>query len=524
MLKKQQYLVLFIFLSLLSQQIKAQYYALPTEYFFDKLTQKQLAQPDSSIHSAVKPYIPYFNQKYLFVEDTFRVFKYIVDDPALDAFFIKHVVRVEPANFDFKIRLDPIIGIETGANTATSSVTRLFTNTRGFIGSGQIGKNVYFESLFAENQAQLPNYLNDYAIASQVIPGQGRWKSFKTNGYDYAFSSGFVSIQTSKNTNLQFGNGKHKIGHGYRSLFLSDNSFTYPFIRFTQQWLKGKLQYTTIYASLMNLDSASKKPTPNAERLYQKKGASFQYLSYNINKRINVGIFQGLIWQPGGDRNQQNLTWEFYNPIILFNTVYYGSSNKQTILTGAELKINLSSKVNLYGQYLLNNLNSQHGGFQFGINVYDLFNIRNLSFTTEYNFVNSKTYKGTLGKNIPDSIVLPFNKQMGLNAYTNYNQPLAFTPFSGSELITLLDYKKNRFIATLKFNNLTQASPAGYQQLVQNTNFKIGYVINPAYNLNVAFGLNYRHNSNSNELINNQYTNYVYLSFRSSLFNFYTDF
>ena len=87
-----------------------------------------------------------------------------------------------------------------------------------------------------------------------------------------------------------------------------------------------------------------------------------------------------------------------------------------------------------------------------------------------------------------------------------------------------MDYKKNRFIATLKFNNLTQLSLGEKQQLVQNTNIKIGYVINPAYNLNVALGLNYRHNSYSSELINNQYTNYVYLSFRSSLFNFYTDF
>jgi hypothetical protein len=516
---------LFSLLSLfLCLNLTAQFYNMPSEYFFDKLTQKNLAKKDSSIHESMQPYIPFFNQKYTFIEDTFRLFKFIVDDPAIDAVFNKHVIRIEPSKFDFKIKLDPIIGIETGANTATDSIVRLFTNTRGFIGSGQIGKNVYFESMFAENQSELPNYLNTYASVSQIIPGQGRWKGFKKNGYDFAYSSGFVSIQTTKNTNLQFGSGKHKIGNGYRSLFLSDNAFNYPYVKFTQQWLKGKLQYTNLYASLMNLDSASIHPTANAERLYQKKGASFQYLSYNLSKSIKLGLFQGMVWQPGGNKNQQNLTWEFFNPIIYFNTAYYGQTNKQNIISGTEIKIKATDKINFYSQFIINNLNSKHSGFQVGINIFDLFRVSNLNFTVEYNQVNSKTYQSSYQKTLSDSISLPYNKTMGYNAYTQYNQPLAYTPLYGNEFVALLDYRKNRFFVNLKFNNLTQNASINNNQTVQNTNFKIGYVINPAYNLNISLGANYRNNINSNVLISNLYTNYVYISFKSSLFNFYTDF
>ena len=32
------------------------------------------------------------------------------------------------------------------------------------------------------------------------------------NGFDYAFASGFVSLQGAKNLNIQFGHGKQKIG------------------------------------------------------------------------------------------------------------------------------------------------------------------------------------------------------------------------------------------------------------------------------------------------------------------------
>ncbi len=524
MLLNIRYLLFILFIFSCYLNLKAQFYNLPNNYFFDKLTQKKLAKKDSSIHESMQPYILFYNQNYSFIEDSFKLFKYIVDDPALDAMFNKHVIKIEPEKFDFKLKLDPIIGIETGVNAATDSLVRLFTNTRGFIGSGQIGKNVYFESMFAENQSQLPNYLNTYAAVSQIIPGQGRWKGFKKNGYDYAYSSGFVSIQTTKNTNLQFGSGKHKIGNGYRSLFLSDNAFNYPYIRFTQQWLKGKLQYTNIYASLMNLDSASKHPTPNAERLYQKKGASFQYLSYNISKSLNIGLFQGMIWQPGGNKNQQSLTWEFFNPLIYFNTIYYGQSNKQNIISGTEIKLKATDKLNFYSQFIINNLNSTNTGYQVGLNIFDLFKISNLNLTIEYNQVNSKTYQSTYQKNLPDSIILPYTKTMSYNAFTQYNQPLAYTPLNGKEFIALVDYRKNRFFANIKFNNLIQSSFNNNNQLVQNTNFKIGYCINPAYNLNISLGANYRNNINSNALISNQYTNYVYISLKSSLFNFYTDF
>src|ERR1043165_7649385 len=65
----------------------AQYYNFPAEYGFSLLTEKELAKKDSSIHSGIQPYIPFFSPKYLHLADSHRIFKFIHDDPLLDLAF-----------------------------------------------------------------------------------------------------------------------------------------------------------------------------------------------------------------------------------------------------------------------------------------------------------------------------------------------------------------------------------------------------------------------------------------------------
>ena len=63
------------------------------------------------------------------------------------------------------------------------------------------------------------------------MPGQGYARYFKETGFDYAMSSGYVSYRANKMFAVQFGHGKHFIGDGYRSLFLSDVASPYPFFK-----------------------------------------------------------------------------------------------------------------------------------------------------------------------------------------------------------------------------------------------------------------------------------------------------
>ncbi|NBQ47326.1 MAG: hypothetical protein EBU33_02580 [Sphingobacteriia bacterium] len=125
----------------------------------------------------------------------------------------------------------------------------------------------------------------------------------------------------------------------------------------------------------MNLVSASAIINPNTERLFQKKAAAFQYLSFNPAKWLNIGLFQGLVWQAGDSKNRQQLNWNYLNPLLFCNAAVYGLDNKNNLLIGADLRMKLSQTFNLYGQYLLDRLQKSSKeksdyGFQVGFNYF----------------------------------------------------------------------------------------------------------------------------------------------------------
>jgi hypothetical protein len=494
---------------------KSQFYNLPSEYHFALLTEKQLAARDSHIHTGIKPYIPFFSTKYNHVSDTFKLFRFIHDDPGVNIVFYRHLINISPKKENFTLTLDPLLNLEGGRDSPDNS-NNLYNNTRGFIGTGRIGNKFYFETMLAENQSLFPDYIRRNAIQTQVVPGQGRWKTFNITGFDYAFSSGFVSIQPFKNFNIQAGHGKQKIGHGYRSLLLSDNAFNYPYVRFTSQWFKGRVQYSNIYTVMMNLVQASKILPPSTERLFQKKPASFQYLSVNLTKRINIGLFQGLIHQPGDSVNRQHLSWQYFNPLIFTSIPSLGLNHKNNIICGADLKIKLSDKINIYGQLMADDLSnmdsvSNSTGFQAGFNIFDLFRIRGLFFQCEYNSALRASYNGPENVNTNQS-------------YTHYNQNLAYTPGNGQELVIITDYRIKRFFVSVKYNYqtiLTGHKTYSYHNIL---NARVGYLINTAYNLNVALGINHRNQIFSNFKPSNNETNYIYLGLRTSIYNLYYDF
>jgi hypothetical protein len=507
---------LAILLLILSNSVTAQFYHLPAHYAFSLLTEKRLAQKDSATHSAFKPHIPFFSAQYSHVPDSHRIFKYIIDDPALDIAVHKHVITVAPRNENFTLTIDPILNVNIGNSYDFSKKIQTSTNTRGVIAAAQIGKDFYFETLFAENQSVFPQYLWAYATSAQVVPGQGRWKVFKKKGFDYAFSSGFISYQPSRHLNIQLGHGKQKIGFGYRSLLLSDNSFNYPYARITQQWLKGKLQYTNVFAVLMNMTPATKKQIPNAERLWQKKPAAFQYLSYNPCKWLNLGLFQGVMWEAGDSLNRQRVTWSYFNPVIAAHMAQYGLNHRNNVLAGADIRIKLTNTFNVYGQVMADDLSNTRAsgngtGFQAGFNYYDALGLKNLFFQFEYNRVSETSYTGPIGAVTNQS-------------YSHYNQNLAFTLNQGEECVMMIDYKFQRIFFNVAAHY--QIVPRGGEKLYDNRiiNASLGYLINPSYNLNLSLGYTHRNQNFSNFKNLSSETNYIYLALRTSIYNFYYDF
>jgi hypothetical protein len=287
-------------------------------------------------------------------------------------------------------------------------------------------------------------------------------------------------------------------------------------VKITHQWWKGKLQYNSIYAALMNLEPATAIPVPNAERLFQKKAASFQYLSLNASKFLNIGLFQGMIWQAGDAKNRQYLEWQFFNPVIFSNIPGYGLNNKNNILAGGDLRIKLTDKINLYAQGMADDLSNAKAigngiGYQVGANYFDVFGVKNLFLQAEFNSVNEGSYNSPIGTITNQS-------------YSHYNQNLAYTPGHGQEFLFIADYKIKRLQFNARYHHQTVSRDGDYFYTNQTVHVKAGFLINPAYNLQLSLGYINRNQNFSNFKSLNSETNFIYLGLRTNIYNFYFDF
>ena len=466
---------------------------------------------------------------------------------------IENLIIVNDTAGKFYLTIDPLFNFEFGKDVASTDTfpEKLYKNTRGILVRGDIGKNCSFESSFLENQATFPNYIDDYIQSTDtaftnasyypyhVIPGQGRSKVFKKNGYDFGFASGYISYSPSKHFNFQAGHGKHFAGDGYRSLLLSDNAFNYPFLRITASF--GKIQYTNLYTSFMNLTDGGMKTPFGTERLFQKKAGNFQFLSWDIHKRIQLGFFNGLVWQASDSMNNQCLRMSYISPVIYTSALTEGLNGSNNVLLGATLKLKLTNSISFYGQYMMDDFsavkNSLHNktGFQAGAKYFDLFGANNLHLQLEYNQVRPYSY----------------THEKSSQSYTHYNQSLAH-PLGANfkEAIIFLNYRIGDFFTEIKINyaitgkdsiarnygNNIFSSDAnafyginstinemtqGVETTLKILDFHIGYLVNPSTNFNILVGIS---NRNSTSTIENSQTNFVYFGIRTSISNVYYDF
>jgi hypothetical protein len=450
----------------------------------------------------------------------------------------------------FYVTIDPILNFEYGVDLMDKKHERLYKNTRGFLIRGDIGNKISFETNLYENQATYAQYIDDYITSTNklfpqsgnyiynVVPGQGRSKEFKKNGYDFAMASGYVSYSPVKQVNIQVGHGKHFVGDGYRSLLLSDNAFNYPYARITTR-IKN-IEYTNLYTSFMNLTNGGVITPPKTERLFQKKIGSFQMLSINLWKRLQIGLFQGMIWEAADSTNRQHPNWATFNPIIGTNLIEYGFANKNNILAGSTLKLKITNSISLYGQYVLDDLGKQKsrynkGGYQIGFKYFDLFTVKRLNLQLEYNSVRPYTYAA----------------EVNYQSYTHYNQALAH-PLGANfnEAIGIINYRLKDFFIQLKGNYAVKGNDtANYNYggnifksdntfpILQNTDnvsttqglkttiiyedIHLGYLLNRSTNLNIIFGISNRTEQTATQT---KQTQFVYFGLRTSLANFYYDF
>lgn len=135
----------------------------------------------------------------------------------------------------------------------------------------------------------LPNYLDSAARAAGATAGEG-YAHRSGGGITHYDWNGYADYKAGAYFHFTLGKGRNSIGEGYRSLFLSDEAYGYPYLKITTTaW---HIRYMNLFALMDDIRGAGGDPDR-----FAKKFTSMHYLSWNISKRVNAGLFEAIVWR-----------------------------------------------------------------------------------------------------------------------------------------------------------------------------------------------------------------------------------
>ena len=306
---------------------------------------------------------------------------------------------------DFDLVINPVIQVYVGKEKDNDQT--LYLNTRGLNLRGKIANKIGFYIYITDNQEKDPKYVKDWVARRKAVPGQGFYKDFKVGGYDYFDARGYFTFNIAKYITASFGYDKNFIGNGYRSMFLGDAGNSNLFFKLnTRIW---KINYQNLFMELHNADDKI------GDRLIGKKYAAMHHLDIAINKWLNIGLFEGVVFG-----RKDHFEFGYINPVIFYRSIELQNGSFDNSVLGLDVKANIKKKIQLYGQlsldeFLLSEIKKNRGwwankwGIQLGAKYIDAFGISNLDLQIEHNRVRPFTYSHF------DSVA----------NYTHYNQPMA---------------------------------------------------------------------------------------------------
>lgn len=495
-------------------------------------------------------YDNYFNNK----EENFQTFvkpyRYVDINKVTDstiAFPNLHLVfgsggffgRKTNENKKFSVVVYPLLTSQFGFQaTSPSRITNDLAIGGNVVGS--IGNKFSFNIKALAGQAVFNSYTDSVISETHVIPGIGYAYLNNTDSlkkqYSYQYYSGYISYSPNSIFNFQLGRDKHFWGEGYRSLFLSDNAAPYPFFKITTSvW---KLNYVNLYAIMKDATHPS-----GSKKDWATKYATFHYLGMNVTKRINIGLFESVVWQGTDSTRYRGYDVNYLNPVIFFRPTEYslGSSDNSSI--GFSFKIKVFKKQQVYAQAFLDDFSLKeallHSGFwqnkaafQAGFKSFDLFKINRLNFQTEFNYVRPYTYAhGTVLQN-NGHLNQPLTHPLGANfmesvSILNYRYKRIFIEAKCTYAIYGADslgknYGKNIFMSYVnRRGDYDNSIAQGIKTDLITTSLRGAYILDSRMNLKVEAGVSYRI---EHTVTYTKQTPFVFIGIKTDLCNLYDDY
>lgn len=203
--------------------------------------------------------------------------------------------------------------------------------------NGYIGENLYVKAMLTGSYFERDSIVdNRYSI----LPNTYFW-----NGNEKVRREIQPMIRASytpnKFFNFQAGIDNNFIGEGERSLILGDVHAPYPFVQIRSSlW---RFEFVNIYQLL--------REGPHQDRI--TKYTSSHYLNFQATKRLQVGVFESVIFDPtDGGNLKRGFEWEYLNPFLFYRPTEYSIGSQDKIILGTNFSYNLDFLM-LYGQFVL---------------------------------------------------------------------------------------------------------------------------------------------------------------------------
>ena len=394
--------ILPLLLSVVSWQLNAQNFNLSNHRTFANLLNKHVDTLEN-FHTSIRP----FSKKELPQYDAI-----INSYPTKKASFIQneHFVTNQKKTF----LLDPVVNLGTTIEQKENTAKGLLERAIGFNIHYYLGEKWSSQVLFLSDHSSYPSHINSVVATKNNSPGYG----YSTANHSY-YSQANITFTPSNVFAFQLGYGKNFIGDGYRSLLLSDNANSYPYLKITATvW---KLKYMALYTNYQDIGSANGRMNN-----YFHKFSATHYLSLNATKWWNIGLFESIIWQAQEGDFYRGYDIHYINPLMILRPTEYAQGSADNALIGSSMKFKIKKKNILYTQlvldeFLLREMTARNGwwankyGYQIGLKLYDVVGIKNATLQLEYNTVRPFTYSHSY---------TPTNVST-LQNYAHFNAPLA---------------------------------------------------------------------------------------------------
>lgn len=515
---------------LLSSPSAAQQY-LPLDRDLTGAYEKALNSRFVNVHTAIKPYRDQQARK---VEDSLSGFV-----PAGKYYGGCFWCRADSAGGKKKkadLGISPWADLQTGFDLAGKEpIAQTFG---GFRFDGSYGQKLGWELRAGAGVAAMADPLLDSSARyRRVIEGWGdRSYPRDTGAYSWQHLSGYLSWTPNKVFSFQAGRDKHFWGDGYRSLFISDASGAYPFLKINASiW---KLQYSSLFAAHTDMTDPQ-----GLKSNFRRKFGAFHYISWNATRRLNLGVFEGVVWQGEDDNRFRGYDLNYLNPMIFFRPVEYSLGSSDNAMLGFAFKLKAAKTLQFYGQiildeFFLKEIKARNGwwankqGVQLGFKGFNLFTLKNLTIQGEVNVVRPYTYAhGSVQQNYGHA-----NLSLAHPQGANFAEAVGFLTWRYKKLLIEgkllacrygldtagLDYGHNIFVSYLQRpNDYGNKLFQGLRTDLLQAEFRASWLLYPPLNLKLEGIVLVR--CQKNALLSDRNA-MALLGIRTALFNNYRDY